>query len=216
MMHRMQAQAGIGLRERKKAETRLAIERAAVEIACDRGYGAATAEAIAARANVSLRTFFNYFPSKDVAIVGQGLALIDDLQAGRILEQSGADLLKGIARVAEACAAEADPTSELMRRRRRLILENPPLLHARVVLDARFDNWLATIVTEYFRVHPSRRRLMGRATGEEEARLAVAAVSSAVHYLVQQAIERDIDTDIAAEDIEETIDLMAEIHRKGS
>lgn len=209
----MQYHAGIGLRERKKAETRLAIERAAVEIASTRGYEAATAEAIAARANVSLRTFFNYFPSKDVAIVGSGQALIDDEQAHRILEQAGEGLLKGIARVVEACVAEADPTSELMRRRRRLIHDNPPLLHTRVILDDQFDSWLAKLVADHFRRHPSRRRLTGRVSGDEEARLAVAAVSSAVHYLVRQAIERDIDTDIGAEDIEGAIDMMAGIHR---
>ena len=73
IMHDMQVCETSGLRERKKAATRLAIERAAVEIACEQGYEAATAEAIAAKADVSLRTFFNYFPSKDVAIVGRGL-----------------------------------------------------------------------------------------------------------------------------------------------
>ena len=70
IMHVMHDSFEIGLRERKKLNTRNAIERAAVQIVLEQGYEAATAEAIAKRADVSLRTFFNYFPSKDVAIIG--------------------------------------------------------------------------------------------------------------------------------------------------
>jgi AcrR family transcriptional regulator len=182
----------IGLRERKKAATRLAIERAAVDLACDHGYEAATAEAIAARAGVSLRTFFNYFTGKDVAIVGTGLLHIDDEQAERILEETAAGLLKGIVRVAAACAAETDPSSALMRRRRKLIHRYPPLFHPHVTGQIQFDNWLT----------------------EEEARLAVIMVSVAVRYLAQQAIDNDIDAPLTAEDIDRTIDMMARIHRE--
>jgi AcrR family transcriptional regulator len=205
-----------GLRERKKAATRLAIERAAVDIAHEQGYEAATAEAIAAKANVSLRTFFNYFPSKDLAIAGRGLALIDGNLAQRILEDSDADLLKGIARVAEACVGETDPTSELMRRRRRLVHQYPPLFHLHVTANAQFDSWLAKVVADYLANHPSRRRLSRETTVEEEARLAVIMVSSAVHYHVRRAIENDVDVTLSERDIERTIDMMAEIHRKDS
>jgi AcrR family transcriptional regulator len=213
----MQEYGTSGLRERKKAATRLAIEQAAVEIAWEQGYEAATAEAIAGKADVSLRTFFNYFPSKDVAIVGKGLALIDEERAHRVLEESDVDLLKGIVRVAAECGAERGPTTDLMRqRRRRLIHKNPPLFYPQMRGIARFEGWLARIVADHLRTHPSRRRLSGRVTVEEEARLAVAVVSSAVHYLVQQSIERDIDANLGTTDIEQTIDMMAEIHRKDS
>ena len=215
-MHCMHDCPDSGLRERKKAATRLAIERAAVEIASEQGYEAATAEAIAARAGVSLRTFFNYFPNKDIAIVGRGMAAIEQDRAYRILEDSGADLLKGVARVSEACAAEADHTSEYMSRRRRLIHENPPLFHPHMTADAEFDNWLAKVVADHLRRHPSRRRLSREATVEEEARLAVAVVSSAVHYEVRRAIENSLDVPLSGKDIEHTIDMMAEIQRKAS
>ena len=212
----MHDECPIGLRERKKAATRLAIEMAAVDIAYRQGYEATTAEAIATKAEVSLRTFFNYFPSKDVAIGGPGLPRIEGGRAQKILEDAGADLLKGIARVARACVAEADPTSELMRRRRRLIHENPSLFHLHVNADAQFDTWLAGIVAEYLTAHPWRRRLAEQATVEEEARLAVMAVSSAVHYHVRRAIDNDVDIALSEDDIEHTIDMMAQIHRKDS
>lgn len=213
-MHVMHDSPENGLRERKKAATRVAIETAAVDIAHEKGYDAATAEAIAARAGVSLRTFFNYFPSKDTAIAGESIARLREDEAQKILEDSGGGLLKGIARLVEACVAAGDPRSELTRRRRRLINENPPLFHRHVIAEAEFDTWLVAVVAGHLHDHPSVRRLSGVTTVEEEARLAVVTVSSAVHYQVHLAIENDVDANLSEREIERTIDMMAEIHRQ--
>ena len=58
-----------GLRERKKAETRRAIREGVLILALDRGIDDVTTEGIAAEANVSVRTFHNYFGSKEEALV---------------------------------------------------------------------------------------------------------------------------------------------------
>ena len=58
-----------GLRERKKAETRAAIREAVLLRALQRGLDEITTERIAAEANVSVRTFHNYFGSKEEARV---------------------------------------------------------------------------------------------------------------------------------------------------
>ena len=58
-----------GLRERKKAETRTAISQAVLRLALERGLDAVTADDIAAAANVSVRTFHNYFGTKEEALV---------------------------------------------------------------------------------------------------------------------------------------------------
>jgi AcrR family transcriptional regulator len=57
-----------GLRDRKKAATRAALAEAAAELAREHGVHAVTADAIAARAGVSTRTFHNYFASKEEAV----------------------------------------------------------------------------------------------------------------------------------------------------
>jgi AcrR family transcriptional regulator len=57
-----------GLRERKKAETRAAISKAVMTLAIERGLDVVTADEIAAAANVSVRTFHNYFGSKEEAL----------------------------------------------------------------------------------------------------------------------------------------------------
>jgi AcrR family transcriptional regulator len=57
-----------GLRDRKKLETWRAIHGAAVELFLERGYDAVSVDDIAAAANVSHSTFFNYFTTKEAAV----------------------------------------------------------------------------------------------------------------------------------------------------
>lgn len=58
------------LRERRRQETARDIQRATLELAIAQCLEKTTAEAIAERAGVSARTFFNYYPNKEAAAIG--------------------------------------------------------------------------------------------------------------------------------------------------
>ncbi|MEY9856642.1 AcrR family transcriptional regulator [Catenulispora sp. GAS73] len=63
------APAPTGLRERKKARTRAAIQRHALRLFREAGYSATTMEQIAAAADVSPSTLYRYFPTKEDLIL---------------------------------------------------------------------------------------------------------------------------------------------------
>jgi AcrR family transcriptional regulator len=58
-----------GLRERKKAKTRAAIQRHALRLFQEQGYEATTVQQIAEAVEISPSTFFRYFPTKEDVVL---------------------------------------------------------------------------------------------------------------------------------------------------
>jgi AcrR family transcriptional regulator len=82
-----------GLRERKKQKTKASIQREALRLFKRRGYDETTIEDIAAAAEISPSTFFNYFPTKEDVVVydeydPQVFAALTEHLAGESLAQS--------------------------------------------------------------------------------------------------------------------------------
>jgi len=57
-----------GLRERNRRRTAARLEQAAWELVAEHGFDAVTADAVAERAEVSRRTFFNYYPRVELVL----------------------------------------------------------------------------------------------------------------------------------------------------
>ncbi len=81
--------AGDGLRERKKQQTRRAIHEAAYRLVDEHGLEGTTIDQICREAEVSSRTFFNYFPSKMAAALGIPEEPVDDEAAARFRAATG-------------------------------------------------------------------------------------------------------------------------------
>jgi AcrR family transcriptional regulator len=88
-----------GLRERKKLRTRQALADAALRLFAERGYEATTIADIAAAAEVSTRTFFSYFRSKDdvlFADTDERIAMIHTLVADRAPDEPPLALVRRV------------------------------------------------------------------------------------------------------------------------
>ena len=75
-----------GLRERKKRERKQALRTAAIELALEKGFDNVTIEDICDRCGVSRRTFFNYYSTKEEALLGRADTVFDDEDQPAIAE----------------------------------------------------------------------------------------------------------------------------------
>ena len=82
-------ETGDGLRERKKQQTRRAIHEAAFRLVDEHGLEGTTIDQICHEADVSSRTFFNYFPSKTAAALGLPAEPVDEESAERFRTATG-------------------------------------------------------------------------------------------------------------------------------
>lgn len=117
----------IALRERKKDATKSALAEAALDLADKHGLAQLRIEDIAERAGVSLRTFRNYFPNKEAAVVGL-LTHNYDLVVEALRERPEDEELWSA--LAHACSAlyPSDPDRGWVRRMR--LLKAEPALAA--------------------------------------------------------------------------------------
>jgi AcrR family transcriptional regulator len=116
-----------GLRERKKAETRRALSSAALRLADQLGPDGVTVEAIAEAAGVSPRTFFNYFPSKEDAIVGVTSRRSSEMLADLVARPEAEGPLEALRATALAIGRRLEADAEDMMRRRQLFQRYPTL-----------------------------------------------------------------------------------------
>ncbi|MFI5801167.1 TetR/AcrR family transcriptional regulator [Streptomyces sp. NPDC051677] len=138
----------VSLRERKKLATRAALSHAAWTLMVEQGLDAATPEAIAEAADVSPRTFRNYFVSREEAIlaglVRQGTSLIDAMQARPSDEPLWDSLTQILPSFVDSFIGERDDIAVLMR----VVGDNPGMRAQHLVTYERVNLQLAELIAE--------------------------------------------------------------------
>lgn len=168
-----------GRRERKKRETRAALTAAALRLAVEKGPDNVTVEEISEAADVSVRTFFNYFSHKEHAILGRDP---DDMELAlsRLREapegQSPLTTMGMLISKVLDDLEDIDNHETAVSQRIRLITQSPNLLAQFVVLGAEDERELAAALAER----------MGEPAGSTRPALIVGATTMAVRVAMEQ------------------------------
>jgi AcrR family transcriptional regulator len=178
--------APLGLRERKKRQTRERIRREAYRLFAEHGYENTTVDQIAEAAEVSPSTFFRYFPTKEDVVLQDEYdpALAEALKsrpADEPIVEAVLNSLKGP--VGEMVRADRD---DLLLRSR--ITFTDPALRARGIAEQeRSERVITEIIAER----------TGRDPADLEIRCAAAAIIAVFTTLVRHWVEGDGKEDLA-------------------
>ncbi|WP_245601984.1 TetR family transcriptional regulator [Hamadaea tsunoensis] len=177
---------GDSLRERKKAATRTALHAAALRLAVERGFAEVTVEAIADAADVSRRTFSNYFANKEDALLygdrSRSAALLAQLRERPTSESPWQALrASALALYLEEPAPEPEWVAQL-----RLVRQHPALVAQQVGFLAALEQDLAA-------------ELVRRPGGPSAlaARVMVASFLAAIRCAVNVWLEQQSDRELA-------------------
>jgi AcrR family transcriptional regulator len=179
-------QPAVGLRERKKARTRAAIQSQALRLFREQGYDATTVQQIIEEADVSESTFFRYFPTKgDVVLFDDLDPLIVAAFREQPAELTPIQALRGAFRAAFERLSSVEMSDQ--RERMRLVLLVPELRAG--LLDQFVSAMLLLVVVLAERT--------GREAGDMAVRTLAGAVVGAAMAVMFSMLEDD-DADLAA------------------
>ena len=142
-----------GLRERKKARTRSGISAAAIALFLERGYDQVSVAEVAEAAEVSKRTLFAYFPTKDDLVLHRFADHEDEPARVVRTRPAGVAPLAALHEHLRAALGRRDPITGLcdvpeVVRFYRLVVDTPALSAALVRYHARGEDALADALSE--------------------------------------------------------------------
>ncbi|MFM1731038.1 TetR/AcrR family transcriptional regulator [Prescottella soli] len=138
----------LGLRDRKKVATRIALSEAAARLAKERGIELVTADMIAAEAGVSTRTFHNYFSCKEEAVLHHLEAQV--LEWADWLRERPADepILDSLECIVVRATTESEDQLDKMKALADLINSSPTLLAKKMEMHVRLTPMLDEVIAE--------------------------------------------------------------------
>ncbi|MFF0265407.1 TetR family transcriptional regulator [Kribbella sp. NPDC004536] len=163
-----------GLRERKKLQTRAALADAALRLALAKGPDQVTVEEIAEAADVSVRTFFNYFPHKEHAILARNPEHLDRALERMRTAPAGESPLTTMWLIVHDVLRDLESDGQLSQRGE-LIMSSPTLLYQLMLSSIDDERQLTAALTER----------MGEPAGSIRPALIVSAAGTACRVVME-------------------------------
>jgi AcrR family transcriptional regulator len=137
-----------GRRERKKLATRQALQDVALRLVAERGLDQVTVEDISEAADVATRTFFNYFSSKEEALLGNLPEKVATVQRMVVDRPATETPLEAVCQVLRTMTLQLAERREERLLRQQVIERHPGLLARQLGMYASFERALSAAVAE--------------------------------------------------------------------
>ncbi len=144
-----------GLRERRKRLTAAELEAAALRLFSERGFDSVTVDDIAAAADVSRRTFFRYFASKEDVLLADHFVQLARLREAMAARPPDEPILTALRNAILSMTGDFEDRKEMVILRGR-IMRNTPSLQARSLVHQRaWEDAMQEMVAQRLAVDPT-------------------------------------------------------------
>jgi AcrR family transcriptional regulator len=185
----------LGLRERKKQQTRRAIAEVAKRLFLERGFDQVSVAEVASAADVSEQTVFNYFPTKEDLVYERMDTFEHELLTAVRDRPEGEPAFRAFVRfiLDRSNTAMAGDGRRRVAELTRLVNASPSLMGRERLIVARYTDALAALLAEE----------TGAAPGDIEPRLAAEAMMachrSLIDFARRRALSQKSSADLAAQ-----------------
>ena len=159
------------LRARKKRETARRIDRAALDLFERDGFDATTVDAIAAAADISPRTFFHYFPTKEHVVLADYADRLERVLSELAQQPADGRPWRVVAASFAAVAEDYERERDLLVRRFRIMAGTGSVFARSLQLQAGWEVDLAAVLRERGVDAPTARLLAASAVAAMRAAL---------------------------------------------
>jgi AcrR family transcriptional regulator len=144
-----------GLRERRKKLTAAELEAAALRLFGERGFDAVTVDDIAAEADVSRRTFFRYFASKEDVLLADHLVQLARLRQAMAARPPDETILTALRNAILSMTGDFEDRKEMVILRGRIMRETPSLQARSLVHQRAWEEAMQAMVADRLGVDPT-------------------------------------------------------------
>ena len=147
-----------GLRERKKEQTRQALEKTILCLVIEKGYEEVTVEEVCEQVGISRKTFFNYFSSKRAAVIGRSYIPSKEMFLQAIENHPNADYIDVIAGCIEHGLTAEDASPEIKDLRKTAMLSSPEIFFRSNKSSLVLQPAIMEALHAYLADHPEKRK----------------------------------------------------------